>query len=388
MSTSRQSVLFSAIDLRGVRVPNRVVVAPMCQYSAKDGLAGDWHFVQYGKLAVGGAGVTMVEATAVEPRGRITHGDLGLWSDDQIAPLARIVEFVRAQGSVPAIQLAHAGRKGSSQRPWQGGERLGAAEAAIGEPPWAMVAPSAEAANPKRDIPVALSAGEIAAILEAWRAATRRALNAGFEIVEIHAAHGYLVHSFLSPLSNFRNDGYGGDLRGRMRFALEVAEAVRSEWPDEKPLFFRVSSVDSDDRGWGLDDTVALARELARCGVDVIDCSSGGISASRARSVATALEIEPGFLVPYAERVRRDTGLKTMAVGLIVEATHAEEILERGHADLICMGRELLHNPHWPLHARVELEGGDAFDHWPPQFRWSLKRRAPWAAKYKSRQQV
>lgn len=385
---SSDPLLMSPLTIRGVEMPNRIVVSPMCQYSAKDGFAGDWHFVHYGKLAVGGAGVVVVEATAVEPRGRITHGCLGLWLDEQIAPLRRIADFIREQGSVPAIQLAHAGRKGSSQLPWHGNDRLGASDAAKGEPPWTIVGPTAEAANPKRDTPVALSIAEIEEIYAAWSAATRRALQAGYEIVEIHGAHGYLVHSFASTLGNDRDDKYGGSLENRMRHAIETAAAVRREWPDDKPFFFRLSAVDGDSGGWSLDDTMALSRRLADVGCDVIVCSSGGIDASRDRSVATALAVQPGFQVPYAERVRRDTGLMSMAVGLIVDPHHAEEILQQGGADLICLGRELLHNPNWPLHARVALTGDAGYDAWPPQFRWSLRARAPWAAKYKDARPV
>lgn len=380
---TRDPLLFSPLTIRGVRIPNRIVVSPMCQYSARDGFAGDWHFVHYGKLAVAGAGVVMVEATAVEPRGRITHGCLGLWSDEQIEPLRRIADFIREQGSVPAIQLAHAGRKGSSQLPWHGNDRLGPTDAAQGDPPWTIVGPTAEAANPNRDIPVALSIAEIEEIYAAWSAATRRALQAGYDIVEIHGAHGYLVHSFASALGNHRDDQYGGSLENRMRHAIETAAAVRREWPDDKPFFFRVSAVDGDAEGWSLDDTVTLSRELGRIGCDVIACSSGGIDAKRDRSVATALARRPGFQVPYAERVRKDTDLLSLAVGLIVDPQHAEEIVREGGADLICLGRELLHNPNWPLHARVALMGDAGYDAWPPQFRWSLRAREPWAARYK-----
>ena len=381
---SSDPLLFAPLTIRGVTMPNRIVVSPMCQYSAKDGFAGDWHFVHYGKLAVGGAGAVVVEATAVEPRGRITHGCTGLWSDDQIAPMKRIAEFIREQGSVPAIQLAHAGRKGSSQLPWHGNDRLGPADAEKGDTPWTIVGPTAKAANPKRDTPVALTVAEIEEIYAAWSAATRRALAAGFDIVEIHGAHGYLVHSFVSDLGNERDDEFGGSIENRMRHAIETAQAVRREWPEDKPFFFRVSAVDGDSGGWTIEDTLTLSRRLREeAGVDVIVCSSGGIDASRDRSVATALQVQPGFQVPYAERVRRETGIQSMAVGLIVDPHHAEDILQQGGADMICLGRELLHNPNWALHARVALMGDTGYDAWPPQFRWSLRARAPWAAKYK-----
>lgn len=380
--TRARSLLFTPIELRGVRARNRVVVSPMCLYTAENGFATDWHFVHYGKLASGGAGIVFVEATAVEPDGRITHGCTGLWCDEQIAPLRRIADFMRAEGAVPAIQLAHAGRKGSSQRPWQGGEALGADEAGRGEGPWRMVAPSALRANPQRDLPSEITYREMEAIKEAFAAATRRALAAGYDIVEIHGAHGYLLHEFLSPISNRRTDAYGGALENRMRYPLEVAEAVRREWPDDMPVFFRLSAIDGPRDGWGLEDTLGFARELGRLGYDVIDCSSGGIDARRSRSVATALTRRPGFQVPFAETVWRETGLMTMAVGLIVKAQHAEEILRGRRANLVCLGRELLHNPNWPLHAIVELEGEDGYDVWPPQFEWSLRKRARWAAKY------
>ncbi len=383
-----RSLLFTPIELRGVRARNRVVVSPMCLYSAIDGFANDWHFVHYGKLAVGGAGIVFVEATGVEPEGRITHGCTGLWCDQQIAPLRRIADFMRAEGAVPAIQLAHAGRKGSSQRPWQGAEALGEAEAAVGEGPWRMVAPSPLRANPKRDLPAEITLTEMATIKDAFAAATRRALAAGYDIVEIHGAHGYLLHEFLSPISNRRTDAYGGTLANRMRYPLEVAEVVRSAWPDDQPAFFRLSAMDGPKDGWSLEDTLVFATELGRLGYDVIDCSSGGIDAKRSRSVATALTRRPGFQVPFAERVRRETGLLSMAVGLIVKAAHAEAILREGRADLVCLGRELLANPNWPLHAILELEGEDGYDVWPPQFEWSLRKRAGWAAKYHSAPEV
>ncbi|MBN8959444.1 MAG: NADH:flavin oxidoreductase/NADH oxidase [Rhizobiales bacterium] len=381
--TETRSHLFSPLQIRDVHVRNRVVVSPMCLYSAVNGVANDWHLVQYGKLAVGGAGIVFVEATAVEPAGRITHGCTGLWCDEQIAPMRRIADFIRAEGAVPAIQLAHAGRKGSSQRPWQGGEALTADDAARGEGPWRMVAPSAIAANPKRAAPEALELDEIERITQAWGAATRRAREAGFDIVEIHGAHGYLLHSFLSGVSNQRTDRYGGSRENRMRHPLEVAAAVRREWPKSLPAFFRISAIDGLPEGWQMEDTLVFSKELGRLGYDVIDCSSGGIDADRSRSVATALTRRPGFQVPFAEQIRKELKMMTMAVGLIVNPKHAESILAQGQADLICIGRELLHNPQWPLHARLELEGESAYDIWPPQYEWSLRKRAQWAAAYR-----
>ena len=381
-----QSRLFSPISIRSVRARNRIVVSPMCLYSARDGFANDWHFVHYGKLATGGAGIVLVEATAVEPEGRITHGCTGLWCDEQIEPMRRIANFIRAEGAVPGIQLAHAGRKGSSQRPWQGAEALGKEEAARGEGPWRMVAPSPLYANPKRDVPDALDVEEMQKICRAWTDATRRAREAGFDVVEIHGAHGYLVHTFLSPISNRRTDEYGGSLANRMRYPLEIASAVRREWPDHLPALFRISAIDGLPEGWSIEDTLAFSKELSRIGYDGIDCSSGGIDAERSRSVATALTRRPGFQVPFAEEIRTKLAMLTLAVGLIVNFKHAESILAEGRADLICLGRELLYNPNWPLHAAIELEGEAAYDIWPPQYEWSLRKRAQWVAKYRETQ--
>ena len=381
--TQFKSHLFSPLQLREVKIPNRIVVSPMCLYSAVDGFANDWHFVHYGKLATGGAGLVFVEATGVEADGRITHGCTGLWKDEQMEPLARIAGFIRSEGAVPGIQLGHAGRKASSQRPWQGGEALGDEEAARGEGPWRMVAPSALAANPKRAVPVALDRDEMKRIVASWASATRRARECGFDVVEIHGAHGYLIHSFLSAVSNRRTDEYGGSLENRMRYPLEIAEAVRREWPSDKPAFFRISAIDGLPESWTMDDTLVFTERLREMGYDVIDCSSGGIDAERSRSVATALTRRPGFQVPFAEEVRKKVGIKTAAVGLIVNPKHAEAILRDEQADLICLGRELLFNPQWPLHALLELEGVDGYDLWPPQYEWSLRKRALWAAKYR-----
>ncbi len=365
--------LFSPLELRGVRLPNRVVVAPMCQYSAEDGVAGDWHLTHLGKFAVGGAGLIFSEALAVEERGRITHGDLGIWRDDQIPPLRRITDFIKAQGAVPAAQLAHAGRKASMQRPWHGNGPMGDMDTARGEVPWRIVAPSPEPIAEDALPPHELDVAEIAAIQEAFVDGARRAGEAGFEVIELHGAHGYLTHSFLSPLTNRRNDAYGGDRAGRMRFALETVEKLRAVWPDDKPLFFRTSATDAMEGGWELDDTVAMARELKARGVDVIDCSSGGIAGS---ATAARIKREPGFQVPFAETVRREAGIPTMAVGLITEAHQAEAILEAGQADLIALARELLFNPNWPLHAAQELGVDPDYEIWPPQYGWWLVRRA------------
>ncbi|MGH8746647.1 MAG: NADH:flavin oxidoreductase/NADH oxidase [Burkholderiales bacterium] len=365
-------LLFTPVALRGVTLKNRVVISPMCQYSAVDGHASDWHLVHLGRFALGGAAMVFTEATAIEARGRITHGDLGLWSDEHVPGLRRVAAFLRANGAVPAIQLAHAGRKASMQRPWHGNGPLDEHDRARGEQAWQIVAPSALPLDQGWLTPHELSAAEIAALQQAWRAAAVRALEAGFEALELHSAHGYLGHTFLSPLSNRRSDRYGGDLAGRMRFTLELAETVRSVWPQDKPLFVRVSSVDGIEGGWTIEDTVALARELAARGVDVIDCSSGGLAGS-----ATAARVKrgPGFQVPYAERVRRDAGVKTMAVGLILEPAQAEAILEAGQADLIAVGREALVDPNWALHAEDALGLQGEFESWPMQAGWWLERR-------------
>jgi 2,4-dienoyl-CoA reductase-like NADH-dependent reductase (Old Yellow Enzyme family) len=367
-------LLLTPLALRGVELRNRAVISPMCQYSAIDGLANDWHFAHLARFALGGAGLVFAEATAIHRDGRITHGDLGLWSDAQIPPLRRIAAFLKDMGSVPAIQLAHAGRKGSMQRPWHGNGPLDASDRARGDEPWRIVAPSALPLDAGWLTPSELDRDEMAMLREHWRQAALRALDAGFEVVEVHGAHGYLLNTFLSPLTNRRSDGYGGDRAGRMRFPLETAETVRAVWPEDRPVFFRVSAVDGIEGGSTIEDTVALARALKVLGVDVIDCSSGGLAGS-----ATAARVPrgPGFQVPFAERVRREAEIKTMAVGLILDGAQAEAILQNGQADLVAIAREALHDPNWVLHAGTALTG-DEFDfgRWPVQAGWWLERRA------------
>jgi 2,4-dienoyl-CoA reductase-like NADH-dependent reductase (Old Yellow Enzyme family) len=365
-------LLFSPIDLRGVTLRNRIVISPMCQYSARDGIAGDWHLVHLGRFALGGAGMVMTEAVAVQERGRITHGDLGLWRDDQIAPLARITTFLRDNGAVPAIQLAHAGRKASMQRPWFGNGPLDASDAARGDLPWNIVAPTAEPVGPGWLMPAELSEADIRDVVAAFGHAARRAVAAGFDVAEVHGAHGYLTHTFFSPLSNRRSDGYGGSLTARMRFPLEVARAVRAAWPADRPVFYRASSVDGADGGLTLDDTVALARALKAEGIDVIDCSSGGIAGS---ATAAGVTRAPGFQVPFARRIRDDADIRTMAVGLILDGPQAEAVLREGHADLVAIGREALHDPNFALHAARALGCDDGFALWPKQSGWWLVRR-------------
>ena len=362
--------LFTPLALRNLHARNRIVISPMCQYSAVDGMPTDWHLAHLGRFATGGAGIVFVEATGVEARGRITHHDVGLWKDDQIAGHQRIVDFIKGHGALAALQIAHAGRKASSQRPWEGG---GALSAERDEQPWPTIGPSPIPMAENWPTPHPLSIGEITEVIDAWTAAARRALAAGYDALEIHGAHGYLICSFLSPVSNRRNDAYGGDRAGRMRFALEVTEAVRNIWPEDRPLFFRVSAVDGADGGWSLDDTVVLAKELKVRGVDVIDCSSGGIAGS---PNAPGLKRKYGFQVPYAETVRREAAVMTQAVGLITNPHQAEGILERGQADLIAIGREALKDPFWARHAATTLDHDTNFETWPDQYGWWLARRA------------
>jgi len=370
-------LLFTPITIRDVTLKNRVVIAPMATYSAVDGIAQDFHFAHLGRLVLGGAACVFVEATAVTDQGRITNGDMGLWSAAHVPPLRRIADFMKSQRVVPGIQIAHAGRKGSMQRPWFGNGPLTPDDLARGEKAWDTVAPTTEPMAPGYIVPRQLSTADLATLKGHWADAAKRALESGFEILEIHNAHGYLMHQFLSPLSNTRNDAYGGDFAGRTRFPLEVAEAVRAAWPNDKPLFLRVSAVDGLDGGWSMDDTVAYAKELKVRGIDVIDCSSGGLHGS-----ATAARVRRswGFQVPYAERVRREAGIMSMAVGLIIDPAFAESILQNGRADLIAIAREALVNPCWPQMAEIALgrKAAEAMDDWPVQYGWWLKHRE-WA---------
>jgi 2,4-dienoyl-CoA reductase-like NADH-dependent reductase (Old Yellow Enzyme family) len=345
MPTSNHSTfLFEPLSLRAVTLRNRIAVSPMCQYSAVDGFANDWHLVHLGSRAVGGAGLVVMEATAVEPRGCITPFDTGIWKDDHVDFLSHIAHVLHANGAVAGIQLAHAGRKASTARPWEGGKLLAESEGG-----WQPVAPSAVPFLDGDPAPHELSVAEIQGIVEAFAAAARRALAAGFQLVEVHAAHGYLAHEFLSPLSNRRQDQYGGSLENRMRFALEVVEAVRAVWPGHLPLFVRISSTDWMPGGWDIADSVELARRLKPLGVDLVDCSSGG------SSPAQQIQLGPGYQVPFAQRIRREAGIPTGAVGLITTAQQAEQILRDEKADLILLAREFLRDPYFPLHAAREL---------------------------------
>jgi 2,4-dienoyl-CoA reductase-like NADH-dependent reductase (Old Yellow Enzyme family) len=371
------SALFSPFTLRGLTLKNRVVISPMCQYSAVDGRTTDWHLVHLGRFALGGAGLVIAEATAVADEGRITHGDTGLWRDDQIDGFARIAAFLKANGSAAGVQLAHAGRKASSQRPWHGNGPVDGSDRARGEEPWQTLAPSAIPVAEGWPAPREMTKAEIRGVVDAFAAATKRALRAGFDMIEIHAAHGYLLHEFLSPWSNKRQDEYGGDRAGRMCLPLEAVRAVRAAWPVERPLFVRVSATDYVEGGLTVEDTVVFARELKALGVDVVDASSAGITGP-----ATNAKIPRyyGHQVPFAERIRAEAGIATMAVGLIVAAWQAEAILRASRADLIAVAREALYDPNWALHAHAELEGAfgaRSFEGWPMQPGWWLERREP-----------
>jgi len=368
-------MLFDELKIRDVRIRNRIVVSPMCQYSAQDGHITDWHLVHLGKFAQGGAGAVFVEATAVEKRGRITHGDTGIWDDAHVPGLRRIAEFVKSQGATPAIQLAHAGRKASMARPWYGNGPLTKEDAGRGDAAWAIVAPTEAPIGEEWLKPRPLQKGDLELVKKAFVNGARRAHGAGFEIAELHSAHGYLLHTFLSPLTNTRTDEYGGSLENRMRFPLEVVSAVRAEWPKGKPLFVRVSSIDDVEGGWSVDDTVVFSRHLKDKGVDVIDCSSGGIMGSATAATKTLLPRVPGFQLPFADKVRKEAGVMTMAVGLILTPQQAEEALQAGNADLIAIGREALYDPNWPAHAAAALGADPEFARWPQQYGWWLTRR-------------
>ncbi|KLJ01681.1 NADH:flavin oxidoreductase/NADH oxidase [Luteimonas sp. FCS-9] len=338
------SELFSPLAQRALTLRNRIAVSPMCQYSAVDGLPDHWHLVHLGSRAVGGAGLVMAEAAAVLPEGRISPEDVGLWNDAQAQAWAPIAAFVRAQGAVPAIQLAHAGRKASTHAPWRGHGAVAEADGG-----WQVVAPSASAYGERYPSPVALDADGIAAVVDAFRTAAQRALAAGFELVELHAAHGYLLHQFLSPLSNARDDAWGGGFEGRTRLVLDVVDAVRAVWPERLPLWLRLSATDWVEGGWDVEQSVALARLLAPRGVDLVDVSSGGLSP------AQRIDAVPGYQVPFARRIRAEAGIATGAVGLITTPEQAERIVADGDADVVLLARELLRDPYFPRRAAQAL---------------------------------
>lgn len=346
--------LFTPLTIRGVTMRNRIGVSPMCQYSSVYGAALDWHLVHLGSRAVGGAALVMMEATAVEARGRITPYDMGLWDDKQTDSLHRICSFIEENGAVPAIQLGHAGRKAGTRRPWDGGKPLNVQEGA-----WRPVAPSALPFDEGYQVPVALDENEILKIVENFRSAVRRAVVAGFKVIEIHSAHGYLLHSFLSPLTNTRTDKFGGSLENRTRLLLLIVSTVRKEMPDEMPLFVRISATDGVDGGWDLDQSVSLAKKLSKAGVDLVDCSSGGLVPN------AKIEAGPGYQVPFSEAIKREASIKTAAVGLITSPQQANSIIASEQADIVLLAREMLRDPYWPLHAAQEL--GYKME-WPSQY--------------------
>ena len=354
------SRLFTPFTLRGTTFRNRVFVSPMCQYSSVDGMANDWHLVHLGSRAVGGAGLVIAEATAVSPQGRITPSDLGIWSDTHADALRPIAAFIAAQGAVPGIQIAHAGRKASSDVPWRGGTALGAD--ANG---WQTVAPSA---LPFADhpVPAALSIDEIDEIKDQFMQAARRALAIGFEVLELHCAHGYLLHEFLSPLSNRRDDEYGGSLENRFRLPLAIVRDLRALWPQDKPLFVRISASDWVEGGWDLAQSIEFSRQLKALGVDLVDCSSGGLVAD------AKITVGPGYQTPFAAAIRQETGIATGAVGMITAPAQAEHIVATGQADAVLLARELLRDPYWPLHAAHELR---AEAEWPVQYERAKNKR-------------
>jgi 2,4-dienoyl-CoA reductase-like NADH-dependent reductase (Old Yellow Enzyme family) len=346
--------LFSPLAIRAVSLRNRIGVSPMCQYSSTEGFANDWHLVHLGSRAVGGAGLVMTEATAVEPGGRISPSDLGIWDDQHVPGLQRVAAFIRAQGAAAGIQLAHAGRKASTAPPWEGGGAV-----PVGQGGWTPVAPCAEPFNAKSPVPDALDPAGILGVVAAFRRAAARALAAGFQVVEIHAAHGYLIHEFLSPLTNHRTDEYGGSYDNRTRLLKQVCKAVREVWPADLPLFVRLSSSDWAEGGWRAEDTVALAHHLSSAGVDLVDCSSGGIAPG------IAIPAGAGYQVPFSQRIKDTTPMLTAAVGFITSPAQADQVIRNEQADMVLLAREMLRDPYWPLRAARAL-GHDVA--WPNQY--------------------
>ena len=364
-----QPLLFTPLKLRGVTTPNRSVVSPMVQYRATNGQVNDYHLVHLGKFALGKFGIVFTENCAIEPRGRVTQGDLGMWDDSQIAGHKRLVAFIKGEGALAGTQITHSGRKGSTPRSFDKPGQLGPAGA--GWQKWEVVGPSELSAAEGWPIPRQLGVAEIEKLVQKFGEAAKRADAAGYDVIEIHGAHGYLLAQFLSPISNTRDDQYGGDRAGRMRFPLAAARAVRSNWPERKPMFIRVSTVDGAG-GWEVEDTVVFAKALKELGVDVIDCSSGGLT-----GLSTALPVKRslGFQVPFAAAVKRQAGIATMAVGLILDGPQAEAILQAGDADLIAIGRQALYDPFWALHAAQELRCDADFAMWTPEYGWWLDKR-------------
>src|SRR6516164_8685627 len=366
-----EPLLFSPLALRGITLRNRAALSPMCQYQAVDGRMQDWHFAHHARFAAGGLGAAFVEATGVTREGRITYGCTGIWDDGQTPGLKRVADLYRTYGTVPGIQLAHAGRRASALRPWDGATPIKDKDGA--EPAWQTIGPSALPEREGYPVPRALAVAEIEELVEAFARAARRGLAAGFDIVEIHGAHGYLIHSFFSPHSNRRSDAFGGSREKRMRFPLLVAEAVRGVWPADKPVFYRASVVDKVEGGLMVEDSVALAQELKRRGIDVVDCSAGGMTGSISLSTN---KIRPGYQVELAAAVRRGAGIPTMAVGAIIEPRQAEAILQSGDADLVALGRQMMAEPHWLYRAALELGVENPYRILPRNYAFYLERRA------------
>jgi len=366
------TLLFKPLKIRGVQLKNRIVLSPMLTYSAVDGHVSDWHLMHLGKYAAGGCGLVFMESTKVDPRGCTTPADPGLWDDRFIEPLIRITGFIKQFGAVPGIQLSHSGRKSRNARPWEGRGPLEIAPPMPGGGEWELIGPSAIPHEPGHPVPRAMTLADIDATVAAWGKAAARAAKAGFEMVEIHAAHGYLIHQFLSPAANHRTDAYGGSLENRMRFAVEVAAETRRNWPEDKPLSVRISAV--DDTGWEIEHSVELAKRLHAVGVDIIDCSTGGIG--NHTHVSTSPTVGYGYQVPLAAQIRAQAGVMTMAVGHIIHADQAEAILQGGQADLVAIGREMLHNPNWPIDAAQKLDVASGFAQAPPPYAYWLEKRA------------
>ncbi|MCK9918983.1 NADH:flavin oxidoreductase/NADH oxidase [Microbacteriaceae bacterium K1510] len=371
-ATPSLPLLFTPLKLRGLTARNRIVVSPMSQYAAVNGEPTDWHLVHLGKFAMGGAGIVFVEETSVEEKARKTYSCPGIYTDAQAKAWRRITDFLRNQGALSAIQLGHAGRKVATKAPWDGFSPLSEEDAKVGKAPWRGYAPSPIAFKPGAMVPIEMDHDDIKRVIAAHVDACKRSLDAGFDICEIHGAHGYIIQQFLSPITNHRTDGYGGDRPSRMRFCLELVEACRAAWPADRPLFFRASCVDGKGGAWTLDDTVALAHELKARGVDIIDCSSGGIEGPLTLAVVPRV---PGYHVPFAERIKTEVDIPTMAVGLITEAHQAEGYLAAGKCDLVALAREMMWNPNWPAHAAQALHAGDPLDLLPQRYSWWLQRR-------------
>ena len=368
------SELFQPLKFRDVTLKNRIAVSPMSQYRAKNGHANNWHLVHLGRFALGGAALVFAEATAVEADGRRTHGDLGLWEDGQIEPLRPVTAFLEAEGAVPGIQLGHAGRKASERRPWHGETPVTHEDVTKrGEKPWSAIAPSAVPYAEGWPTPEEMGEDDIRRVIVAFGDAARRALEAGFRVLDVYAAHGFLIHQFLSPIANHRTDAWGGDALGRRRFAIEVARSIRKQWPESLPLVFRLSATDWIDGGIEPEETVETARALAREGVDMIDCSTGGVGG---RERPRRMRIEQGFQVPFAERIRREADVASMAVGFLWDAQECERIVADGRADMVALAREMLDDPNWPLHAAAQLNADENHNMWPPEAGWWLMKRA------------